>query len=171
VDAIAARHRVVLDYRSEAGVEQRVEAEPWALVIRYGRWYLLCRALHADAVRTYRVDRVLSVERTTHAFTPPEELDPVGALEQHLGLGWEHRTRVVFDAPVEEVSRWVHPAMGRLSPDGQRCVLEGSTGNPAMYAQEWLSTVPFPFRVEEGPELRAAVAEVAARFAAAAQER
>jgi hypothetical protein len=33
-----------------------------------------------------------------------------------------------------------------------------------MYAQEWLSVIPFPFRVEEGPELRAAVAEVAVRF-------
>jgi hypothetical protein len=36
-----------------------------------------------------------------------------------------------------------------------------------MYAQEWLPTVPFAFRVEGGPELRAAVATVAARFAGA----
>jgi hypothetical protein len=46
-------------------------------------------------------------------------------------------------------------------------VLVGSTRNPAMYAQEWLATVPFDFTVDEGPELRAAVATVAARFAAA----
>ncbi|MGL5816522.1 MAG: helix-turn-helix transcriptional regulator [Phycicoccus sp.] len=169
VDAIAARRRVVLDYRSQAGVEQRVEVEPWALVIRYGRWYLLCRSLHADSVRTYRVDRVLAVERTAHSFTPPEDLDPVATLEEHLGLGWEYRTRVVFDAPVEQVVRWIRPSMGRLTSLGSGCVLDGSTGNPSMYAQEWLSTVPFPFRVESGPELRAAVAEVAARFATAVQ--
>ena len=36
-----------------------------------------------------------------------------------------------------------------------------------MYAQEWLAAVPFAFTVEEGPELRAAVAAVAARFTAA----
>ncbi|MFB9965755.1 hypothetical protein [Sinosporangium siamense] len=36
-----------------------------------------------------------------------------------------------------------------------------------MYAQEWLPNVPFPFRVEGGPELRAAVATLAARLAAA----
>jgi hypothetical protein len=46
-------------------------------------------------------------------------------------------------------------------------VLVGSTSNPAMYAQEWLATVPFAFHVDGGPELRAAVAEVASRFAAA----
>jgi hypothetical protein len=36
-----------------------------------------------------------------------------------------------------------------------------------MYAQEFLAMVPFGFRVEEGDELRAAVAAVARRFAAA----
>jgi hypothetical protein len=57
--------------------------------------------------------------------------------------------------------------MGRLEESRDGCVLVGSTTNPAMYAQEWLANVPFPFRVEGGPELRAATAEVAARFTAA----
>jgi hypothetical protein len=57
--------------------------------------------------------------------------------------------------------------MGRLlaHPDG--CVLVGSTNNPEMYAQEWLASVPFAFRVEGGDELRDAVATLAARCAAA----
>jgi hypothetical protein len=46
-------------------------------------------------------------------------------------------------------------------------VLVGSTSNPAMCAQEWLAAVPFAFHAEGGPELRAAVATVATRFAAA----
>ena len=32
-------------------------------------------------------------------FEPPDDLDPVAALEEHLGAGWEFATRVVFDAP------------------------------------------------------------------------
>jgi hypothetical protein len=36
-----------------------------------------------------------------------------------------------------------------------------------MYAQEWLPSLPFDFRVEGCDELRAAVAAVAARFTAA----
>ncbi|GAA4622455.1 hypothetical protein GCM10023196_014740 [Actinoallomurus vinaceus] len=48
--------------------------------------------------------------------------------------------------------------MGRLHPSGDGCVLVGSTSNPTMYAQEWLANVPFDFRVEGGPELRAALA-------------
>jgi hypothetical protein len=37
-----------------------------------------------------------------------------------------------------------------------------------MYAGEWLAAIPIPFRVLGGPELRAAVAAVAARLTAAA---
>ena len=133
----------------------------------HGRWYLLCHSHRADAIRTYRVDRVRAVEQTAHAFEPPEGLDPVAAVEENLGTGWEFPTRVVFDAPLAEVAPWIRPPMGRLEPIGDGCVLVGSTSNPAMYAQEWLANVPFAFRVEGGPELRAAVATLAARLTAA----
>ena len=167
VTAIAARHRVRVAYRSAAGNEWEVEVDPWAVVVRYGRWYLLCHSHRADAVRTYRIDRIRGVEQTAGSFEPPAGLDPVAAVEENLGAGWEFPTRVVFDRPMAEVAPWVRPTMGRLEPDGAGCALVGSTSDPAMYAQEWLATVPLPFRVVEGPELRAAVKAVAARFTAA----
>jgi hypothetical protein len=105
--------------------------------------------------------------QTAHEFEPPDDLDPVAALEDNLGTGWEFPTRVAFDAPPAEVAPWIRPPMGRLHPSGDGCVLTGSTSNPAMYAQEWLASVPFAFRVEAGPELRAATATLAARFAGA----
>ena len=92
---------------------------------------------------------------------------PVAALEENLGIGWEYPTRAVFDAPLAEVARWIRPPMGRLESSGDGCLLVGSTSNPAMYAQEWLARVTFAFRVDGGPELRAAVARLAARFPAA----
>src|SRR2546430_16500107 len=39
-----------------------------------------------------------------------------------------------------------------------------------LFRSEWLATVPFDFRVEGGDELRATVAAVATRFAAARSE-
>jgi len=167
VAAAAARRRVLVTYRSESGNEWEAEVEPWAVVVRYGRWYLLCRSRRADAIRTYRVDRVHAVVQTGHRFEPPEDLDPVAALEENLGTGWKFATRVVFDAPLAEVAHWVNGPMGRLEPAGDGCVLIGSTGDPAMYAQEWLATLPFAFYVEGGDELRAAVGTVAARFSTA----
>ncbi|NUR58649.1 MAG: WYL domain-containing protein [Catenulispora sp.] len=170
ISAASARRRVRIAYRSQAGNASELDVDPWAVVVRHARWYLLCHSHRADAVRTYRVDRIATVQQTSDTFVPPPDLDPVAVLEQHLGLGWAYPTRVVFDAPLPQVAPWIRPPMGRLEPareDAGRCVLTGSTRNPRMYAQEWLTTIPFPFRVEAGDELRAAVAEVAARFSAA----
>lgn len=167
VASVAARRRVVVTYRSESGNEWDSEVDPWAVVVRYGRWYLLCHSHRAEAVRTYRVDRIRAVQQTTREFEPPVGLDPVAALEENLGTGWEFPTRVVFDAPLAEVAPWIRPPMGRLEPSGDGCVLTGSTSNPAMYAQERLAQLPFGFRVDGGQELRAAVASLASRFAAA----
>jgi predicted DNA-binding transcriptional regulator YafY len=171
VAAIAARRRVRLTYRSESGKEWEAEVDPWAVVVRYGRWYLLCHAHRSDAIRTYRVDRVDDVQQTGQPFELPEGLDPVAVLEENLGAGWEFPTRVAFDAPLAEVAPWIRPTMGRLEPSGSGCVLVGSTSNPAMYAQEWLPSVPFAFRVEGGPELRAAVSTLGSRLAAAVADR
>jgi predicted DNA-binding transcriptional regulator YafY len=171
VAAVAARRGVQVSYRSESGNEWRAEVDPWAVVVRYGRWYLLCHSHAADAIRTYRLDRVRAVQQTDHSFEPPDGLDPVAALEENLGTGWEFATRVVFDAPAAGVARWIRPPMGRLEPCGDGCVVVGSTSNPAMYAQEWLARVPLSFRVEGGPELRAAVTAVASRLAAAVDPR
>lgn len=171
VEAVAHRRRVLLTYRSEAGNTWDEEADPWSLVVRHGRWYLLCHSHRADAVRTYRVDRIGGVRHTPRGFEPPAAFDPVTALEENLGSGWQFTTRVVFDAPPSEVAPWIRPPMGRLEPLGDGCVLVGSTRNPDMYAQEWLAGVPFAFRVEGGEELRAAVAALAARFTAAVADR
>jgi predicted DNA-binding transcriptional regulator YafY len=167
VVAVASRRRVRLRYRSSSGREWEAEADPWAVVVRHGRWYLLCHSHHAGAVRSYRVDRVRAVEQTHHSFTPPDGLDPVAALEENLGQGWEFPVRVVFKAPPAEVAPWIRPPMGRLEPHPDGCVLAGSTSNAAMYAQEWLAVIPFAFQVEGGGELRAAVAALASRCAAA----
>jgi len=167
VAAVAAARRVWLRYRSPSGREWETEADPWAVVVRYGRWYLLCHSHHAGAVRSYRVDRVREVRVTRRSFTPPDGLDPVAALEENLGTGWDFTARVVFAAPRDQVARWIRPQMGLLAPHPDGCVLTGSTSNPAAYAQEWLAPVPYAYRVEGGSELRAAVATLAARCAAA----
>jgi predicted DNA-binding transcriptional regulator YafY len=100
VAASADHRRVLISYRSEAGNEWDAEVDPWAVVVRHGRWYLLCHSHRADATRTYRVDRVQAVKQTTHTFVPPADLDPVAAVEEHLGIGWRYPTRVTFAVPL-----------------------------------------------------------------------
>ncbi len=169
VDAVASQRRLRIAYPSRAGGQRTLEVDPWAVVVRGGRWYLLGFSRYAGAARTYRLDRVASATQLDVAIEPPTGLDPVAYLEEHLGTGWPFETHVEFDAAHDDVAPYVAAPMGRLRPDGPGCVLRGTTRNPAMYAGEWLAGIPFPFRVVGGPELRAAVADVARRMWAAVE--
>ena len=168
VQACSDRRAVQLDYRSEAGSEWLLEVDPWAVVVRHGRWYLLCRSHRADARRAYRIDRVRSVVVLEDAFTPPADLDPVAVLEDHLAVGWEYEVDVVIGAPVEAVRRCLPPALGRLEPiDAESCRLVGSTSNAWWYAER-LAAVPASYRIAGGPELRHAARVLGERLLAAA---
>ncbi len=167
VQACSDRRRVRVAYRSEAGSEWVAEVDPWALVVRHGRWYLLCHSHAADAVRAYRVDRVRDVEVLTAGFTPPADLDPVALLEDHLAVGWEYQVEVHVDAPLEALGARLPRALGRLEAvDATTTRLVGSTGNPRWYAEQ-LVVIPAPFRVVGGPELQETVRAVGARLLAA----
>lgn len=167
VQACAQRRRVRIRYRTDAGTEWDTNVDPWAVVVRHGRWYLLCLSEQAAAVRAYRGDRVLEASPLDQRFDPPAELDPVAMLEAHLAVGWEYAVDVVVQAPLERVRRCLSPALGRLEPvDDLTTRLVGSTGNPHWYAEQ-LAVLPGPFTVVAGVELRHTVAALGERFRAA----
>jgi predicted DNA-binding transcriptional regulator YafY len=170
VQACSDRRPVCVAYRSEAGNEWDVDADPWAVVVRHGRWYLLCR-LHPraegrprDTIRAYRVDRIRSVEPLDGSFTPPAALDPVALLEEHLASGWEFDVEVHINAPLESVARCLPRTLGRLDElDATTTRLTGSTSNPVMYA-EHLALLPAPYRIVRSAELADAARAIATRM-------
>ena len=169
VQACSNHRRVRLDYRSEAGSRWLVEVDPWAVVVRHGRWYLLCRSHTAGARRAYRIDRVQTVAELDDTFTPPADLDPVAMLEEHLAVGWEYDVEVVVHAPVETVARCLSRALGRLEPvDAGTTRLVGSTSNPVWYAEQ-LVVLPAPYRIVKCPELKEVARVLGQRMLAAGE--
>ena len=167
VQACSDHRRVRLGYRSEAGSEWVIEADPWAVVVRHGRWYLLCRSHATNAQRAYRIDRVGGIKMLDDTFTPPADLDPVAMLEEHLAVGWEHDVEVVIDAPVDAVARHLPRAVGQLEPlDPEVTRLVGSTSNPTWYAQQ-LAAIPASYQIVKCPELQEAARVIGQRLLAA----
>lgn len=158
------RRRVRLTYRT--GTSMLVE--PWAVVVRHGRWYLLGWLPAAAARRVLRLDRITAVEASEETFTPPENLDAVREVEDHLADGWTHPVEVRIDAPLARAALCVPRTLGRLEATGERsCVLRGSTDEPTWYAEQ-LAAVPAPFTVLGSSEVQAAVRRLAQRLARAA---
>lgn len=168
VHACSLRRLVVIDYRHEDGPQWSSLVEPWAVVVRMGRWYLLSRRVSNGAIRTYRLDRIHGVHLQDASFELPDDLDPVAVLEQNFAVGWEFATEVEIDAPAAEMSEWVSPSIGRIEPiDATHCRLLGSTSDPPWYA-ELLAGIPAPFRVVGGQELVRATRALGERLIAAA---
>jgi predicted DNA-binding transcriptional regulator YafY len=169
VQACSDHRRVRLDYRSEAGSEWVMEVDPWAVVVRHGRWYLLCRSHTTDSRRAYRIDRVRGVEVLDDTFSPPVGLDAVAVLEEHLAVGWEYDVEVVIEAPVDTLGRCLPRAIGLLEQlDAETTRLVGSTSNPVWYAEQ-LAAIPASYRIVRCPELQEAARILGRRLLAAGE--
>lgn len=170
VQASDAGERVRLRYGYGPDREWDVDLDPWAVVVRHRRWYLLGWSHHRDARRVLRLDRVRSVQRLGEHFEPPADLDPLDAVEEQLAMGWKYAVEVVVDAPLEVCRHWLPRSFGRLEEiDEGHTRLVATTDEPAWYAAT-LANLPMSFRVVGSPELRSAMTEVAQRLLAAAAE-
>jgi predicted DNA-binding transcriptional regulator YafY len=64
-DTASALARACPDHRQVGlgyGSEWDAEVDPWAVVVRHGRWYLLCWSHTSIGRRAYRIDRIRAVE-------------------------------------------------------------------------------------------------------------
>lgn len=161
--------RLQIAYRSRPGSDYQMVVDPWAVVVRQGRWYLLCWSLTAAARRVLRIDRFVTVEPIDRGFAPPTDLDPIREVEDHLADGWTHDVEVHIEATVDEIARCVPRALGRLtSLDQHTCTLRGSTDEPAWYAAQ-LASIPAPFTLVGSHAVRAELSAIADRLSAAAR--
>lgn len=165
IEAVERRRPLRLRYRPEAGALSTFDVEPWAVVVRHARWYLLCRSVRSDATRAYRVDRVTDVQVLRGSFTPPLDLDPARTLEDHLASGWDHETEIIIDASIGDLAG-LPAGLGRLEPvDENTTHLRGSTSSPRWYVEQ-LATIRAPFRIIGSEEIRIAARELARRLLA-----
>ncbi|MGW1340623.1 helix-turn-helix transcriptional regulator [Kribbella sp. NPDC002412] len=151
-----AQRRVQLYYERCPGEGWTMDVDPWAVVVRRGRWYLLCWSHTKSAKRVLRVDKVKRVDPLDTTFVPPGDLDPLAAVEEHLALGWKYKIEVVIDAPIADAAWWIPRSMGRLEAiDADHTRLLASTDEPDWYASQ-LTAIKAPYRILGSPELQEA---------------
>lgn len=168
IEACTSARRLRLAYRMGRDADVVMEVDPWAVVLRHSRWYLLSWSHPKQARRVLRVDRIAAIETWLDTFTPPEELDALRTLEEHLSQGWTHPVDVLIDATIDQTSRWLPRSLGRLEPDGEGGTrLQATTDEPAWYARQ-LAAIPAPFRVIGSSELQRATAALGQRLMQAA---
>lgn len=156
LDAVRSRRPIAFTYRA-AGRDRREprEVEPWGVVCWHGRWYVVGHDRMRDAVRCFRLSRI--VGPVTPLGRPgevvvPDGVDLVAAVRSDAPL-WRHTARV-------RVRRGAAAGLRRTSPvvggDRDGDVLEVSYNDPERLAER-VAGYGADALVLDPPEVREAV--------------
>jgi predicted DNA-binding transcriptional regulator YafY len=167
-EAARLRRRVRVRYRSFHGEETERDLDPYGLVVHAGRWYLAAYDHRRREVRTFRVDRVLAVERLPDRTTPPEGFDAVEHVTRSLArLPWRQACEVLLHTTREEAARRIGPDWAELEEvDGGVLLRAGADDLEDM--ARLLVMLGFEFTVVSPDELRDAVRALGERLLARA---
>lgn len=144
--ALACRdhERVRFTYTAASGETTARRVEPHALAPADRHWYLLCWDLDKDDWRTFRVDRLESVEHTRVLFTPkpltPEEIEEFILVAR----SWQRQpveAQVVMDLPFERMREWFGQWGQGAEPEGPdrtRWPIGGGDFRETMYGMAWI---------------------------------
>lgn len=88
VYAIDARRGVMFEHRPAGRAEgEKRKVRPWAVVTHRGRWYLVGHDFARDAVRTFRISRIVGKVEVYNPRTsaePPADLDAAAVVAETL---------------------------------------------------------------------------------------
>lgn len=173
--ACRGREGVRFDYRGSDGASSRRQVEPYQLVHRRGRWYLVGYDLDRDGWRAFRVDRLALRVPGGARFRarPVPGGDPAALLEQRVSdLARSRRATVRLHAPVAELAQWWQPSWGELEageegPGEQpSCLLHLASDSWEVIAAN-LASSGLEFEVVDPPELVEEVRAMAGRLSRA----
>jgi predicted DNA-binding transcriptional regulator YafY len=166
--AAQKRERVHLSYRTPQQEDTEREFDPYGLTYRAGRWYAVGMCHLRRGVRSFRLDRMLSVEALQIEFERPEHFDALEYLKHSVAtLPRAHAVEVLLLTDLQTAQRELFSAFGVLEWTGEGVLLRSQADDLSWFAQE-LARLPFEFAIRKPAALRTAVANVGKRLIAMA---
>jgi predicted DNA-binding transcriptional regulator YafY len=166
--AAQTHRRVRLRYRAANGEETLRAFDAYGVAHRSGRWYAVGRCHLARGVRSFRLDRVLSVEPLATPFDRPAAFDVLRHLTYSVAsLPRAFSIEVLLRADLAAARRETFGALGVLEPAAGGVLLRAEADDLAWFARE-LGRLPFSFEVRRPAALRAELARCARRLRRAA---
>jgi predicted DNA-binding transcriptional regulator YafY len=123
VQAIQTHHRLHIVYRAQTGDRSERDVDPYQVVYRVGRWYLVgyCH-LRAD-LRVFRLDHIQHARALDETFTP-QVVDAIAAIERAIAqTPWRWEFSLLADAPLETLRSRMPATVATLHPQAEGMVL------------------------------------------------
>lgn len=164
-EAARERRAVRLSYLKPGSPEPEERTlEPYVLAHAGGRWYALGRSRARDAVRAFRLDRIVGIDALEERFPVPEAFDPADYLEDGRVYRAEEETEVEVRYSAR-IARWLaERGWGEPGEDGD-LVCVHRAADPSWPVRHALGYGP-DAEVLSPPGIRWLVRETAERVAA-----
>lgn len=165
-NAARDRERLRFDYTGHDGTASTRDVEPYRLVHRRGRWYLVGWDVERQDWRTFRVDRLVPRTPAGPRFAArqlPEDGDFAGYVEKGINTAmWRYQATVLLHAPAERMRGL--PAGMDIEPVDERSCLMRTGGDDLTAIAVWIGFLDVDFEVLDPPELADRLLRVAARY-------
>ncbi|MFG3442003.1 helix-turn-helix transcriptional regulator [Nonomuraea sp. NPDC047897] len=160
------KERLRFDYTGHDGAATARDVEPYRLVHRRGRWYLVGYDVGRRDWRTFRVDRLAPRVPAGPRFTPrelPGDGDITAWVERGVNTAmWRHHATVLLHAPADQVSSL--PSELAVEPVDERTCLLRVGGDDLMGIAVWVGFLDVDFEVLDPPELADIVLKLSERY-------
>lgn len=173
--AEAARNRrpVTFTYTTADGRRTQRTVHPYGIVAHAGRWYLSGEDSRIEAVRTFRLDRITTLQSGSGTFELPEDFDPTAQVLSGIAEAPHRHSVSVRVQGTADAVRTRFPAGIAIvtdTPDHDGWVQVRLQVEDLNWVPAVLAALDAPFIIDGPPELQHLVQSVAARLSAAAGE-
>jgi predicted DNA-binding transcriptional regulator YafY len=118
--AAQRRQQVLMRYRSWEGEESERKLDPYGLVFNEGYWYTAGYCHLRRDVRTFRLDRIITLEPLDYTFERPADFDVLGyVLTSLFSREDTEQVEVLMQVTLEQARQVVSPDIGTLEETEQ----------------------------------------------------
>jgi len=158
--AVVSHQQVRMTYHSWRGdVTERI-VDPYHVVCRYGRWYLVGYCHLRTDQRVFRLDHIVNLALFTDTFTLPA-IDALAAVERSIGqVPWRWEYCVRLDLSLDVAMQRISPATASLEQTEDGVIMRGYADDLAWIAH-LLAGLRCQLVVLSPPELRDELQELA----------
>lgn len=161
--AVRQRQRVHLRYRSWSDEESARDVDLYGIVYNEGYWYTAGYCHLRQDLRTFRLDRITSIEPREQQFERPEDFDILGFVLKSIAfIPSTQQVEVVLKTTLEQAQQLISPVLGTLeaSPEG---VIFRRTASQLKWVAHMLISLDFPVVVRQPAELHDLLRQFAAK--------
>lgn len=154
LSAITSRRQTRMVYRAWSGELTERIVDPYHVVCRVGRWYLVGYCHLRKDQRVFRLDHIQSIALLAGTFDPPA-IDALAVVEQAIGqVPWRWEYRVRLDLSLDEAAQRIPRTTASVTQEADGVIMRGYADDLAPLAH-LLAGLRCQLVVVSPPELRA----------------